>query len=113
MKRKKVSILIFLLYTSIALSFVYGEELRLDGRVYETANKKGIAALTVKLIPPRGVRKPEKIVSTDERGEFHFTNIDQGKYLIEVYQGITILYRSMVEINQSTRKDIPLRRKLQ
>ena len=111
MKRKKVSILIFLLYTFIALSFVYGEELRLDGRVYEATNKKSIAALTVKLIPPKSVRKSEKVVSTDEKGEFHFTNIDQGKYLIEVYQGITILYRNMMEINQNTRKDIALRRK--
>lgn len=106
--------LVFVLSLCCALtaSPVGGAEL--DGRIVDAASRDGIPELTVKLIPPmamQSLRRPEKITTTDRHGEFRFTDTDTGKYLLEVYQGVTLLYRGVVEINQDTHKRIELKRK--
>ena len=87
-----IAIIIALFLTVDMVPYAQGVGVRLDGRVYEVTSNRGVAALTMKLISPRTLSKPEIITITDERGEFGFTNVDRGRYLIEAYQGITILY---------------------
>jgi hypothetical protein len=101
-------LILFLLFLTIA-SYAYAA--RLDGRVFETTTERGIPALTVKLIPPKAAKRPEKITSTNYQGNFRFSGVPTGRYLIEVYQGVTILYRDIIEITRDMRKDIPLRKK--
>jgi hypothetical protein len=102
-------VFIFFLFFLVIASYVYAA--RLDGRVYEITTERGIPALTVKLIPPKATKRPERITSTNYQGNFQFSGIQTGRYLIEVYQGLTILYRDMIEITHDMRKDIPLRKK--
>jgi len=65
----------------------------------------------VRLIPPRDVKKPEKVTTTDEDGNFRFTDLSGDKYLLEVYEGLTLLYREVVEVKQNTPKEIALKKK--
>jgi hypothetical protein len=107
---KTVAAIIMAIFHIIGmLPYAHGDNVRLEGLVYEATSKKGIAALTIKLIPPRTLKKAEIITTTDESGEFRFAHVERGKYLLEVYQGVTILFRSGIEIIQDTRKEIPLR----
>jgi hypothetical protein len=83
----------------------------LTGRIYEAVTQAGIADLTVKLIPPRDLKKPEKVTTTDEGGKFRFADLSGDKYLLEVYEGLTLLYREVVEVKQNTPKEITLKKK--
>lgn len=97
-------------------SWVEGIELKVEeghvsGRVFESASQSGIANLTVRLTPAKSAKQAEKITTTDQNGEFRFNNLDRGKYLIEVYQGVTLLYRSVLDTRQDSKKVIGLKRK--
>ena len=81
------------------------------GRIFEAGTKTGIGDLTVRLIPPRDVKKPEKVTTTDEDGKFRFTDLGADKYLLEVYQGLTLLYREVIEGKENTPKEIALKKK--
>jgi len=83
----------------------------LTGRIYEAVTQAGIADLTVRLIPPRDLKKPEKVTTTDEGGKFRFADLSGDKYLLEVYEGLTLLYREVVEVKQNTPKEIALKKK--
>jgi hypothetical protein len=83
----------------------------LPGRIYEAGTKTGIGDLTVRLIPPRDVKKPEKVTTTDEDGNFRFTDLSGDKYPLEVYQGLTLLYREVIEGKENTPKEITLKKK--
>ena len=95
----------------VILPNVSAGELALDGRVHEATGQKGIPALAVKLIPPRDLRGVERVTSTDEEGRFRFDNLAGGKYLLEVYQGVMLLYREVITLDRDMRKDIQLRRR--
>jgi len=94
-----------------AMTLAYGNGLKLDGRVHEAGSNKGIPGLTVKLIPPTASQKPEKITFTDPKGEFHFLSLASGKYLLEVYQGVTLLHREVMTLDRDIRREIELRRR--
>ena len=85
--------------------------LELDGRVADGLSREGIPHLTVKLTAPKAAGQPERITNTDRRGRFQFTGLGPGRYLLEVYQGVTVLHREVVTINGNTRKDVDLRRR--
>jgi len=108
---KRVLLLVCMSFWLLTLQNVHAGGMALDGRVYEEAGRKGIPALTVKLIPPRDLRGVEKITTTDDRGGFRFSALDGGRYLLEVYQGVLLLYREVIAVDRDTRKDIELRRR--
>ena len=83
----------------------------LTGRIYKAGTKTGIGDLTVRLIPPRDLKKPEKVTTTDEGGKFRFADLSGDKYLLEVYQGLTLLYREVIEGKENTPKEITLKKK--
>ena len=78
----------------------------LTGRIYQAGAKPGIGDPTVRLIPPGDVKKPEKVTTTDEDGNFRFTDLSGDKYPLEVYQGLTLLYREVIEGKENTPKEI-------
>ncbi|MCC7242688.1 MAG: carboxypeptidase regulatory-like domain-containing protein [Acidobacteria bacterium] len=81
------------------------------GRVFDAATKDGIQNLQVKLTPPRQVKAPIRIASSERDGSFVFTRLAPGRYLVEVSQGPTLLYRAEVDTTKVTRLDVPLRRR--
>jgi hypothetical protein len=82
----------------------------LEGRVHNESDNAGIAALTVKLKPPKGSNQAERLESTNADGKFSFTDLPRGRYLLEVSQGPRILYRKEVEVPADTKVEVPLRR---
>ncbi len=102
-----VSIL-FCLVTSVLAQAA--DRIGLDGTVYDTISHQGIPNLALKLIPPRDTPIPVRATFTDGQGRFHFPNLELGRYLLEVHQGSTLVYRDVVTLQQTTRKDIGLGR---
>jgi hypothetical protein len=82
-----------------------------SGRIFDATSKTGIPDLTVKLIPPRTSNKAEKVTTTGQSGEFRFDVPSPGKYLLEVYQGLTLLFRDVVDTTHPSDKVIELKRK--
>jgi hypothetical protein len=115
---KKLWLFPFLLSLVTTISISSGEPVKpeardgvLTGRIYEAGTQAGIADLTVRLIPPRDLKKPEKVTTTDEGGKFRFADLSGDKYLLEVYEGLTLLYREVIEVKQNTQKEIALKKK--
>lgn len=92
----------------VALAVTHAAAARLSGRVYDGASKDSIPDLTLKLIPPKNANAPERITSTDRGGRFNFGEVPPGKYLLEVYQGLTLVYREVVVVSGEVQKDIVL-----
>lgn len=82
-----------------------------SGRVIDASTKRGIENLEVKLTPPRGVRAPIRVASTDVNGGFLFAKLARGRYLVEVSQGVNTLYRAEVDVARMNRLDVPLQRR--
>jgi Carboxypeptidase regulatory-like domain len=81
-----------------------------SGRVLDTAGR-GIENLEVKLTPPRDSRLPIRVGSTNRDGEFMFRQLARGPYLVEVSQGVYLLYRAQVDTSRQSRVDVTLRRR--
>jgi hypothetical protein len=81
-----------------------------SGRIFEATSRAGIGGLIVKLTPSRAANRPQKITqkitTTEPDGRFEFTNLDKGRYLLEVYQGLTLLYRDVIDTGQETHKEL-------
>ena len=89
-----------------------GNDATFEGRIYDSASGAGIADLTVRLIPPKGAKPPVKITTSDEKGRFRFKKLQNGKYQLEVKQGVRLLYRK--EIHTDDKKiNIALRTRKQ
>jgi hypothetical protein len=82
----------------------------LSGRVFNVASRAGIENLEVKLTPPRSVNVPIRLTRTDRNGDFLFRRVAPGRYMIEVSQGLHILYRVEIDSTRQSRLDIPLQR---
>jgi len=81
------------------------------GRVFDAASERGIENLQVKFTPPRDVKAPIRLANTGSDGAFAFAKLLRGRYLVEVSQGTTLLYRREVDTAKVDRLDVPLRRK--
>lgn len=104
MKKINLKILIICLFFSTACAYAF----ELTGRVYENTKKEGIPGLVIKIKPPKALKQPEKITKTDKDGEFIIKDLDKNKYLLEVFEGTTIIHREVLEINEDTTKVIEL-----
>ena len=78
------------------------------GRVTDTEHR-GIANLEVKLTPPTSTRLPIRLGSTDRNGTFTFRQLARSRYLIEISQGVYLLYRAEVDTAKQSRVDVTLR----
>ena len=81
------------------------------GRVVDAGTKAGLANLEVKLTPPRASRLPIRLATTDGSGAFTFRQLTGDRYLLEVSQGVNLLYRAEVNIARQPRIEIALQRR--
>lgn len=81
------------------------------GRVFDAVSTDGIQNVQVKLTPPRRSKAPIRIATTARDGAFEFSGLIRGRYLVEVSQGVTLVYRAEVDTSKVDRLDIALRRK--
>lgn len=114
---KKICLLLTVFYLLVlGLSAAPAMELdvrenKISGHILESAQRKGISNLTVKITPPKNSGKPQKITVTDKDGRFLFEDMEKGIYLLEVYQGLNLLYRDVIDTKKEMNKVIPLKRK--
>ncbi len=108
MSRRALAILVLCLLAAPGLG---AQAADFPGRVFDASSKDGIQNLQVKLTPPRQSKAPIRIANTARDGAFEFTRLVGGRYLVEVSQGMTLLYRAEVETSKVKRLDIALKRK--
>jgi hypothetical protein len=114
MRRLLLVVMAFSFYPTSFTSRAVGQpdSVVLEGTVQDVHTKVGIPNLTMRLIPPNNVRSPERIVRTDSRGNFRFTdpnNHYHGRHLLEVYQGAQLLFRDEINTLQLRRIAVPVR----
>jgi hypothetical protein len=68
----------------------------------------GAPNLTVSISPPAKLNKSKQVVSTNEQGQFIFNDVEDGEYLLEVFQRLTVLYREVINVPQTVQKEIRL-----
>jgi hypothetical protein len=81
------------------------------GRVFDATSKRGIENLEVKLTPPKESKLTIRVANTDQNGLFVFKRLPRSRYLVEVSQGVHLLYRQEVDATTQDRLDIPLNSK--
>ena len=108
LKSAECILLMTLLFAAVA---VRADQMSFSGTVVAQGDRSGIPNLTVSLTPPANSKKPKKVTTTDDKGHFALNDLENGQYLLEVYQGVTILYREVVSIPQQASKEISLRPK--
>jgi Carboxypeptidase regulatory-like domain len=103
---------------ALLLSFVVGAAagaqtrmIDFSGRVFDAGSGRGVENLEVKLTPPKAVQLPIRVVSTDGDGRFLLRGLVHSRYLVEVSQGVYLLYRAEIDTTQSDHMDIPLQRR--
>ena len=106
-----LALLAFIPFLFFAPQPAQAQQIKLEGQVAEETTQRGIPALNVKLTPSRELRQPQRITSTNWDGQFRFSDLSRGRYLLEVRQGVELLHREIVTIETDTRKQIKLRRK--
>ncbi len=94
----------------VLLTLLRAAAARLIGKVYDEKTQEGIPDLTLKLIPPQRAKVPELTTGTDHTGQFSFKDAVPGKYLLEIYYGLTIVHREVIFLEGELKKSIPLRR---
>jgi hypothetical protein len=76
------------------------DQLTLSGRV-SLQMRGALPRFTVRLYPPRTSNRPTLVTYTDSGGNFKFTALDAGRYLLEVYQGQkTLVYQKVVTLDR-------------
>jgi hypothetical protein len=64
--------------------------------------------LSIKLYPPKKTNDPVILTTSDEAGNFQFTNLLASSYLLEIYLGADLLYQEIIELNSSICCEIDL-----
>jgi hypothetical protein len=108
-----------MLYKLVALFFLAAVSAQLvcaqardfSGRVLDAQSHQGIANLEVKLRPPSNSSAPVMVGNTDQNGAFRFSNVQIGRYLVEVSQGPYLLYRAEIDLSTTDHLDITVQRR--
>jgi Carboxypeptidase regulatory-like domain len=106
MVRKSLGVLLF---TVVMLSLdVQAAEFKLTGHVIDDRTSRGISGLTVSVRPPAKTGARQFVTSTDAAGGFALNRVTAGRYLLEVFQGVTPIDREVIELDRDTAKEVRL-----
>jgi hypothetical protein len=83
----------------------------ISGRIFDNSTNEGIPGMTVKLTPPRASALPQIVLRTDSDGRFDFGKVEKSRYLLQVYQGATLLYRRVIDNSEDSHFVVSLRPK--
>lgn len=64
--------------------------------------------MVIKLTPPRSKDTPQQITISDEQGKFQFNDLEQGKYLLEMYHNNELIRREVIDTEKTPAKEIRL-----
>src|SRR5687768_6692880 len=77
------------------------EQLTLSGRI-SLQTRGAPPRFTVRLYPPQTSKRPTLVTYTDASGNFKFSSLASGRYLLEVYQGPnTLVYQKVVTLDRN------------
>jgi hypothetical protein len=88
---------------------VHAGGVAVTGNVADDSNRP-ISGLTIMLTPPNRSYDRERVTVTNHAGEFEFTNVRPGKYLLEAQQYLTPIHRQVIDTQQQPSVHIVLRR---
>lgn len=113
MKLKLCAVLGLLL--SVLATWAHGEisitDGKVQGRIYNSSSNAGVPSLTVKLVPPYSSHLSEQVTVTGTDGRFDFQDPAKGAYLLEVYEGVQLLYRDVIDTQSDSKVTVPLQPK--
>lgn len=75
----------------------------ITGRVI-LEGKNAPPRLTVRLYFPKRDNKPPVVTYTGSSGVFRFTDLNAGRYLLEVYQGDQMVYQKVIGLSEGQRQ---------
>jgi hypothetical protein len=76
-------------------------QLTLTGKV-SLQMRGALPRFTVRLYPPSASKRPTLVTYTDSAGNFKFTALEAGRYLLEVYQGPkTLVYQKVITLDKN------------
>lgn len=81
----------------------------ISGRVFEETSNRGIQGLSVRLIAPREMNVPVRITLSNANGDFAFTGLVEGRYLLVIYRGTNLVYRKEIDNRVAQRFAVTLR----
>lgn len=65
-----------------------------------------VPQMVIKLTPPRSTNEPQQITITDEEGKFQFKDLEQGRYLMEMYNNNELIRREVIDSRETPDKVI-------
>ena len=101
----------FLVFALAPSAQAQAPSVNFGGRAFEAGTNRGIENLEVRVTPPRNANLPIRLARTDRDGRFVFRNLVRGPYLLEVSQGVYLLYRVEIDTRKTDSINIPLRRR--
>lgn len=99
------------LLAAVAAQLACAQTTNFSGRVIDAQSHRGIANLEIKLRPPSNSSAPVLVGNTGQNGAFRFSNVQVGRYLVEVSQGPYLLYRAEVDLSKTHQLDITVQRR--
>ena len=72
------------------------------------ASGASIPTFSIKLYPPKESNKPILMTTTDDSGNFQFTELSEKSYLLEIYLGTDMIYQEVIQITESICCEIDL-----
>ena len=109
--RLRRGVLVVLSLTVLPMTCLAQQAADFKGRVFDATTRTGIENLEVKLSPPRDSKAAIRLTQTDRNGTFFVPRLTPGRYLLEVSQGMYLLYRMEVDTARQSQIEIPLTRK--
>jgi hypothetical protein len=116
MSRGRLATLACILSLLIGVTAASGMDIHVErdkvyGRVFDASTNRGIPGMIVRLTPPLDSQEPERIARTGGDGDFSFTRIGRGQYLLQVYQGSILLFRRLIDTTKDEPYVVRLRRR--
>lgn len=101
----RVVAVILMLAGSFAAGLATPQGFTLSGKILATQN----AQFTVKLYPPLNSGRAVLLTTSTSTGEFQFTNVREGSYLMEVFMGKRLVHQAVIELKGDQKVTIDLR----
>jgi len=81
----------------------------LVGQVFNSVTNKGLPGYQVQLTAPKSTGVPVRIAITDADGRYRFLHVWKGSCLLEVYSGLTLVSRQVIDTSAPRRYLVTLR----
>lgn len=100
---KKILCLVSILF--VPLHSIVCAEGGFEGKIV-TPDLREPPQMVIKMTATRAKNTPQQITISDKEGNFKFKNLEQGKYLLEVYHNNELIRREVINNRETPEKEI-------